>query len=217
MDLIKINENKLKIMLTPVDLQCYDINTAEMDYTQEETRQAFRHILDEARDRTGFDAGGNRIYIQLYPSREGGCELFITKLGVLCTLGEGEDGVPLTKHGNSGVGRTLPIPRPQQERERGRSVAFVFEKLDHLLTVCRRLSARAYPGGSAAYRGEEGRYFLLLSERGGNRISGIIDRAALSLISEYGIQQNADAIRLYIREHARPICESRAIEHLAQF
>jgi negative regulator of genetic competence, sporulation and motility len=83
MDLIKINDNKLKIMLTPVDMQSYDLRANELDCTNIETRQAFRSIMDEARSRTGFDAKGNQIYVQVYPSREGGCEMFVTKIGLL--------------------------------------------------------------------------------------------------------------------------------------
>jgi negative regulator of genetic competence, sporulation and motility len=77
------------------------------------------------------------------------------------------------------------------------------------------LYTRPYAGNSAAYHGEEGGYYLLLSDRRQNRRYTSYERAVLSLISEYGRQQNADVVRLYIREHARAICESRAIERLS--
>lgn len=214
MDLIKINDNKLKIMLTPVDMQSYDLRASELDCTNIETRQAFRSIMDEARSRTGFDAKGNQIYVQVYPSREGGCEMFVTKLGVVCALEDKKEPPSLS----SSIGTTTASatrPDTAEATERGRTIAFVFDTLNDLLRVCRRLYTRPYAGHSAAYHGEEGGYYLLLSDRKQNRRYTFYERAVLSLISEYGRQQNADVVRLYIREHARPICECRAIERLS--
>ena len=82
MDLIRIDDNKMKIMLSERDMQCYSLDVGNMDYTRSETRRAFRHILDDVCIRTGFDAKGEQLYVQLYPSRKGGCEMFVTKLDV---------------------------------------------------------------------------------------------------------------------------------------
>ena len=117
MDLIKINDNKLKIMLTPVDMQCYALKADELDCGGIETRQAFRNIMDEVRNRTGFDAKGNQIYVQVYPSREGGCEMFVTKLGLLCALGEGEERPSLSPAKNTSISpATKHQPQKQLER-----------------------------------------------------------------------------------------------------
>lgn len=219
MDLIRIDDNKMKIMLTPVDMQCYDLDAKAWDYNKTETRRAFRSILDDVRTQTGFDAHGNKLYVQLYPSREGGCEMFVTRLDVVCALGESAERRALS------MGHTTPAlqgrPQQSQEHERRRAIAFVFDALEHLLCVCRRLHAQDFRGGSAAYRGEEGRYYLLLTERLGEGSleratrGGLLDRRSLSFISEYGIQQNADTVRLYIREHGCPICERDAVGQLA--
>ena len=104
---------------------------------------------------------------------------------------------------------------PAAEVERIRTLAFSFDALDHLLRVCRRLYERSYDGQSAAYHGDEGRYYLLLSDRSGSRYASPHERIPFSFINEYGTQQNAQAIRLYIREHARAICEQNAIARLS--
>ncbi len=213
MDLIRIDDNKLKIMLTPVDMQSYALD-GNMDYTKDETRQAFRSIMSEARSRTGFDAEGNRVYVQLYPSRSGGCEMFVTKLGILCSA----DRAAEPSSAASGVAHAVTQPRARllTAAEGGRSVAFAFTALEDLLRVCRRLYAQAFGGSSAAYHSEDRRYYLLLGETGGRRQPLLFDRAALSFLSEYGTQQNADAVRLYIREHGSPICERDAVARLAR-
>lgn len=212
MDLIRIDDNKLKIMLTPVDMQSYALDDT-MDCTKDEMRQAFRSIMSEVRSRTGFDAAGDRVYVQLYPSRSGGCEMFVTKLDMICAADRATEPPSAT----SGVARVIPQPRTRllSAAEGGRSIAFVFTALEDLLRVCRRLYDQAFSGSSAAYHSEDRRYYLLLGETGGRRQPILFDRASLAFLSEYGTQQNADAVRLYIREHGSPICERDAVACLA--
>ena len=83
MELILINENKLKITLSRRDMKQYDLDCDTIDYDKTETRKAFWSILDEAKHKTGFDAAKQRVFIQLYPSKEGGCEMYVTKLSKL--------------------------------------------------------------------------------------------------------------------------------------
>jgi negative regulator of genetic competence, sporulation and motility len=214
MDLIRIDDNKMKIMLTPVDMQCYALDAIAIDYTKTETRRAFRHILDDVRLQTGFDANGNQLYVQLYPSREGGCEMFVTKLDVTCALGD------TTERPHIGIGRASMEAKARTqtavEAEHRRTVAFSFDALEHLLCVCRRLRAQDFVGGSAAYWGEEGRYYLLLTEKASNRRSAMFGRLSLAFIGEYGVQQNVETVRLYIREHGCPICEANAVSRLSE-
>lgn len=81
MEWIVINESKLKIMLSAPDMRHYELSTERMDAADEDTRRAFRHIFDDARAEIGFDTTGERLFVQLYTSKEGGCEIFVTKLG----------------------------------------------------------------------------------------------------------------------------------------
>ncbi len=217
MDLIKINENKLKIMLTPTDMQCYDITTDEICCGNIETRRAFRNILEEARGRCGFVTDGSQIYVQLYPSREGGCEMFITKLGI-CESKANTPPLPSSEKPIDPRRALLPRPRALPSKDRDPAMAFAFESLDALTQACRRLHSGGMKITSTVYHGETGRYFLFLNESGHNTVTptcGLLDRATVAIISEYGIKQNIDALRLYIREHARLILAKDAIEQLA--
>lgn len=81
MELIVISESKLKIMLTAPDMVHYELEAARMDCADAHTRAAFRHIFDDARAEIGFETQGERLFVQLYTSKEGGCEIFVTKLG----------------------------------------------------------------------------------------------------------------------------------------
>ena len=88
MELLLISDSKLKVMLSEEDMRRYDLNAETVNYENTETRRAFWKILDEAKERTGFDAASDKVLIQLYPSRDGGCELFVTKLGLIPPVAE---------------------------------------------------------------------------------------------------------------------------------
>lgn len=81
MELIVISESKLKIMLSAPDMAYYELESTRVDCADAHTRAAFRHIFADARSAIGFDTAGERLLVQLYASREGGCEIFVTKLG----------------------------------------------------------------------------------------------------------------------------------------
>ena len=77
MEFIKIHSGKLKIALTAEELAKYNLTPATLDYRNEETRQALQSLLAEAKRLCGFDTFGEAIYVEVYPSRTGACEIFI--------------------------------------------------------------------------------------------------------------------------------------------
>lgn len=80
MELIKIDENRLKVMLTAEDLRTYDIAFDRLDYSGTETRRVIWSILDTAKKETGFDAAGDKICIRAFRDKDGGCELFVSRV-----------------------------------------------------------------------------------------------------------------------------------------
>ena len=146
MELIVISENKLKVMLTADDMRHYNLDCDTMDSDSGPTRRAFRCILDDARAQTGFDPGKDKIFVQLYPGKSGGCEMFVTKLGT-----EKKDG-------------EKPAATPQKRDPTPKEYAYVFSSLSHLLRASRRLRGK-FNGTARAFtdRGKQ-EYFLILSE-----------------------------------------------------
>ena len=78
-----ISDNKLKVMLCQEDLKHFELKAEELDYSNTETKRMFWDVLSQAKHQTGFDTDGQRVLVQLYPSKEGGCEMFVTKIGLL--------------------------------------------------------------------------------------------------------------------------------------
>ena len=134
--------------------------------------------------------------------------MFVTKMGLLCSEDTEKNKKP-PRHGGKN-GRSL-VDKLGTDNGNERVEACVFEELSALLAVCRRLYARKWRGKSEAYRGHNGKCYLLLNERT-SPSSNALDR--LCFIGEYGRMENADTVRLYIREHATCLCRERAVQTL---
>lgn len=204
MELIRISEQKLKIMLTPSDMTAFDLHPELFGEDCEETQRSFRLLLEEIHRQIGFDVEDRRFLIQYFPSREGGCEMFVSS-NPACSEERRRLSFPKVAGAltvRSGK-QTAPVFR--------RDGAYRFENLDHLLRACRRLCDAGYIGDSSAYRDENGSYFLLLSMVSSSPFS-MPDEFAF--LSEYGDVENPTLLRIWIREHARPICLCGAVSTL---
>ena len=213
MEIIMINESKLKVMLSREDLQSFDITAEDLDYSNTETKRMFWDILNQAKHDTGFDTDGQKVLVQLYPSREGGCEIFVTKIGVFCSAAEETS---QSKPETLSSSKTAVQTKPQKKAlaSRNRKGAYSFEKLDYLIGVCRRLHKIGYAGESSAYICDNDKCYLILSDI---EAAGFIQLNEFSFISEYGTPENLDMLKLYISEHGKAICERNAVETLADF
>ncbi len=77
MELIVINQSKIKIMLTPPDMQRYAFSASA---SCPAPGPGLRRLLADIRDRCGVELCEERLMVDLYTS-EAGCELFLTGLG----------------------------------------------------------------------------------------------------------------------------------------
>ncbi len=232
MELIVISESKLKIMLTAPDMARYRLEPNRMDCADARTRAAFRHIFDDARAEIGFDTEGERLFVQLYASREGGCEIFVTKLGrreeefpspsdpwesaawdpsvstPLATLSEGEQALLRQVCGYESD------EEEDMDREAVYQAAVLFSELGDLQAACRRLLRDGYRGRSAVYITESvvGTDWYLLLEL---PEKGVYRRPPLfSYVTEYGHQVDSDRLEIYLREHGRLIRAEDGVELL---
>ena len=212
MELIRISDRKLKIMLTATDMCHFDLNVENFGEDSAQMHRAFRRLLNEIRVKTGFEADNNHISVQYFPSREGGCEMFISNLSnddsesgvcsdpAFATRIQPREGMqirPFKKHSGSFK----------------KDCAYRFSVLQHLLQACKRLSGVGFIIESIAYRDEKDVYFLFLTIMSPSPFS---TPEELDCVVEYGSIENASHLRLYIREHATVICPSNAVEQLSE-
>ena len=209
MELIRISEQKLKIMLTPTDMCHFDLDADSFAFNNEHARDSFRRLLDELQDRIGFVVDDRRISVQYFPSRNGGCEMFISTAAPEARAEDrSADSPSLSKNA-----RALQVH--QGKRSVGsfrRDDAYRFDTLGALLSVCKRLLSIGYIGESFAYRDTEKHYYLLLSMRSS---SPFTVPEEMAFIVEYGQIENPSMLRLYVKEHAELIAAPDAVHRLA--
>lgn len=192
MELIVISESKLKVMLSADDMRIYELD----DMNSGNSREAFRHLMRDAKDRCGFNGLEGRVYVQLYHSRTGGCELFVTKL----SKGErnADSGSERGKTGGTYGGEeteNTEYKRYWGERTvKGRHVIYRFDRMQNLLSICGVLLASGYKGTSTAYA-EVGKkeYYLAL------------DKETYAAGEHFG-RLCPGSFYYYINEHCEVIC-----------
>ncbi len=77
MEILQIAPGRLKVTLSAQDLLEYRIDCDGLDYDSPASREAFEGILAVVKAKTDFETEGGRLYVQFYPSKDGGCELFL--------------------------------------------------------------------------------------------------------------------------------------------
>ena len=197
-EFILINDDRLKIILSKRDLEEFDITADSLDYSNVETKRMFWDILGRAKRSVGFSCDGERVMVRLYASRDGGCEMFISKLGIeeeYCAAGE-----ILSDRRESGIEFSK------------KKVAYSFEDLEWLLSVCRRLAGSGYSKDSSAYYDTDGLYYLFLES---SDTSEYFKFDELTFINEYGDPQNTEATYGFLCEHGSVICAHNAVETLS--
>lgn len=199
MELILISDTKLKVMLSASDMQKYELDNETIDYDNTETRRAFWQILDEAKHKTGFDAASEKVFIQVYPSRSGGCEMYVTKLGALSSALTGD-----------ALSRKTSF-----SMLRGRIGIYHFDNLEDVITVCKKLKELKYSLESGLYLSDSGGYDLVIHERLHSSIMKPGSISEYSFIEEYAKRRHGIIELAYIKEHGRCIEEKEAVEKLS--
>ncbi len=190
MEFLVINESKLKIIMTPEDTERYEFSAANADYNSPDTRRIFWRIIDEAAATVGFDPKGDKILIQFYPSRDGGCEIFVTKLGALSPTAA------------KLVTRSENVTMLSREQ-----FLYLFDDFEALRCAAKLISRAALPK-SDAYETSGGNFFLSIEERGG------ADGGEYHYVQEFG-KRCPKEIVYYVKEHYKCIAKENAIEKLA--
>lgn len=172
MELIPIGETKLKITLEECEMADYPLRR------QSSNRAVLIRLLREIKEKCGFDTSGSRVFVQMYPGRRGGCELYITKL---CMRDPSwtRDNIYLAnalaeEYGDAGQPKTA---------------IYHFDALTHLLSTCACLLRSGYQGASQAYRDPgSARYYLTLEQEtffAGEHLGTLCPASAADYIAEH--------------------------------
>jgi negative regulator of genetic competence, sporulation and motility len=182
MDFLVVSDSKLKIMLTREEMIKYGIDKEDIDYDDPKIRRSFWRILDEARQKCGFESSGDKVLIQFYPSKDGS-EIFVTKLGLV----------------SAGAERTISKSTKVAMLSTRRAV-YRFSTLDDLVSASHAINTDECDRMPRAFYSEDGAYYIIADERS-------ISAGSLkdvSAVSEYGTEIPSN-LAPYIAEHSNEI------------
>lgn len=216
MELIKISSSRLKIMLSSEDMDSFELNCSDADRNTPRAREAFKRILKKAKEMSGFDIGCEKLFIQLYPSRAGGCELFVSKLETEDRLAGADTTDAKNVYSAELAADELEAGGKRRYISASNTVcAFRFDSFSQLLDACRRLFCHAEAiQASSVYRDENAKYHLLLEIDGDER--DFAEQSGI-FMSEYGESEKSERLLMYISEHGRVICRESAVETLSKY
>ena len=208
MELIKITDQRLKIMLTSSDMTQFALDPSSIENCDAQTTAAFRLFWGEVCRQYGLDFDDSHLSVQYFPSRGGGCEMFVSSMQ---NVAAGED-KERRRRASGGGNAVLPIGKTLSGNFM-RETAYRFETLQALLAACHRLKSIGYIGESDAFRDGASAYYLLLKLLSPSPFT-LPDEFAF--LCEYGRPENASALRLYFREHGSMIRSPDAVDVLAK-
>ena len=204
-----ISDCKLKVMLGEEDLKQFEIKAEQLDYSNTETKRMFWDILNRAKHQTGFDTDGQRVLVQLYPSKQGGCEMFVTKIGLLYSENEDE----ISRYNCEGKYNQKNLRIKKEKKQTNVYSAFGFDTIKSMIEVCKRLCEIGYIGESSSYICDNGKKYLLLSDIYGDEYSPINE---FSFILEYASAEDPKKLGYFISEHGKLILENDAVTKLGK-
>lgn len=189
MEFLVVSKTKLKAILDREDMIKYKLDATATESDSIGTRRAFREILAVAVEEVGFDTEKDKVLIQLYPSRDGGGELFVTKLG------------SLTKSDIRAIADSSSVTMLANV-----SRLYKFESLDNLVRGVKSVGGTDIP--SEVYY-IDGAYFLHAEDKcEAGRLSEI------ARLAEFA-ERLPEKLMPYIREQGSLIFEDDAISKIA--
>ena len=188
-----VGESKIKIVLSEDERVSYNLNAAAPDISGPSARRSFWSILDMAKKEVGFDPSGDKVLIQLYPLKQGGCEIFVTKLGIL----------------PDASARVVAKSNKVALLSKKKSL-YAFTELDDLINAAR--AVKAVSGDvipeSDVYCARD-KYYLSIEEygKGGEPMEFLC-------IMEFGTELAADMFT-YVSEHADRLTDGDGVERFS--
>ena len=204
MELIMINENKLKLILSQNEMQKYGLDENEFHLCISNSRQILERILEnyDERDELKDFTKSAKLLMQLYPDKDGGCELYVTRLYIENTSLESE-----AQKGSSNLA-LLPLANTKKEAQ---NLCYSFLNFSDMISACRAIYNPSLNIASSLFISDEKKPYLFISKP-----SGINKKShPFSNLLEFGELENCERASLFLLERGYCAIKNGAIEILA--
>ena len=204
MEYISIGKSKLMITLSKEDMREYGI--PERGGSGEENTERLRKMLNKIEKNTGFEVMGLGVEVRCFPSKCGGCELYLFRSPCV------ENGRRIYEAGKTVAERsterkaasafkinTIGEKRDPQPFYADDFVVYRFEKLEDAALLCKRLNA-------CKYRGRSDLYYIKNSALPSQKHYYLITACEMSYANEYNGAPASRKFYYFVKEHGRLIC-----------
>ncbi len=192
MDFILINNRNIKVSLSKDELELFGLCAQSLEWQDFRTRLLMGKILDIAHERFGFERNDSKLSVSVFPSADGGCELFVTK--------------------------KRAEPKATYDKKHG--VICFANGAEELFCICEKLKEANFSGASSLYLGEKGELVMICENKKAfpsyMKESDIKKKNCdLSFLSEHGRTYDAteDAIA-YVGEHMTLLVQNEAMDRI---
>lgn len=187
MEILQIGKQAVKVSLNKNEAVKYKV-TLNDETNDEKVKEAFSLLLKEIKKETNFSYANKKIFTEIFPSKDGGCEIYIS-----CISDDLENRVYKEKSFENEIKKKEKIS------------IYEFDNLEKLLNVSYRLNEINHRDKTSVYYDEEKkRYFLVLEETNTRNIK-------YAFLLEYAkyIKSN---LYVYLKEHCKCIVNKNAIK-----
>ncbi len=202
----KINENKIKFVLTENDLAERSINIEELSIPSDKTQKLFKDIMDKALEEYGFESAETPLMVEAMPSSADGIMIIVTRLKDkedakerYQSLAEARD---LRRFKTKGI---IRVEDKEDKADDGEIMVWSFETLDDVIDLSIRIDS-SFSGQSALYK-MNGRYFLVMDSK----------KELEVILGDYGTKHVSNVLsKYYLKEHGETIAAGNAVRILAK-
>lgn len=187
MRVIRIDETKLKVILTSEDVEKYKLS----DISEENGGVSYAALRKIIEDCGGIGCSPERTVVRYFSSRDGGAEMYITKYSTLSDEAE-EAGADMARH--------------KKEQRSVKKYAYSIGSVSDLLRAALPLSRLSKIASSSLYYdGVRDLFYLYIESE--SDVSGVL--------SEFGESVYFSGVYTYIEERCRCIISGDAVAKLS--
>jgi len=193
LEFLLVGESKLKIIMTAEEMVRHKLSP-DQDAGTASQRRAFWQVLELAKREVGFDPAGDKVLIQFYPTKPGGCEVFVTKLGIL-----------------SGTSARIVSKSDRVSMLSRRKSFYIFDTAEDIISAAKAIKRLSdEPPESDVYVSDKGKFYLALDEyaKGG-------ELAEFPCVLEYG-RILAPDFGVYVEEHCEKVAGHNGIDSFSR-
>lgn len=244
MKIEKINENKIRCILTRDDLEVRHIKLSEIAYGSEKARSLFRDMMEQASHQFGFEADNIPLMIEAIPMPNECIILDITKVSDPEELdtrfsrfsqgnGDGSDDYSSREFLPDGADEVLDLFQkllehrlkntPKETREQQAATLaneldmrklYLFRRLDSIVEASQVLKG-IYHGENRLYKNPETAWYHLVITKSDHTPEQF--NKVCNILSEYGSSNKYSASNeAYMQEHFTLLIDGSALQQLSQ-